>query len=165
MRAQHGEDPDALRLGAQLDVRAETGTFGFVRPALTVQAALPPVGALALAFEGGVGTTLETSPVQSSWYLGGTSSLRGYSSGALHGPAFWRGRAELATALPAARLAVFSDVGWAGEARNDAFRASRPLLSAGAGVSLLDGILRLDLARALRAPTGWRLHFYMDARL
>ena len=165
LRAQHGENPGALRVGAQIDVRAETGTFGFVRPALTVHTSLPPLGPLALAFEGAAGTTLETSPVQSHWYLGGTSTLRGYTSGVLSGPAFWRGRAEVATSLPAVRLALFSDVGWAGAAESDAFRTAWPLLSAGAGVSLLDGIVRLDVARALRAPTGWRLHLYLDALL
>lgn len=165
LHAQHGEDPRALRLGSQLDVRAETGTYDFVRPAVTLQAALPPVGPFALAVEAAAGTTFETSPVQSHWYLGGTSTLRGYSSGVQSGPAFWRGRAEVATALPAVRLAVFSDLGWAGAATNDAFRASRPLVSAGVGVSMLDGIARVDLARALRAPTGWRLHLYLDALL
>jgi hypothetical protein len=83
----------------------------------------------------------------------------------LNGPGFWRARAEAATPLPAFRLAFFADAGWAGAATSDAFRASRPLLSAGAGISALDGILRLDVARALRAPTGWRLHLYMDALL
>jgi hypothetical protein len=34
-------------------------------------------------------------------------------------------------------------------------------MSAGVGASLLDGIFRLDLARALREPKGWRLHLYM----
>jgi hypothetical protein len=165
LRAQHGANPNALRLGGQLDVRAETGTFEFIRPALTLHTSLPPLGPVALALEGAAGTTVESSPVQSYWYLGGTSTLRGYHSGVLSGPAFWRGRAELATPLPAFRLALFSDVGWAGAASNDAFRSARPLVSAGAGISALDGIVRLDVARALRAPTGWRLHLYMDALL
>jgi hypothetical protein len=30
---------------------------------------------------------------------------------------------------------------------------------------VLDGLLRMDLARALRAPTGWRLELYMDGAL
>jgi hypothetical protein len=62
LRAQHGENPGALRVGAQIDVRA-AGTFGFVRPALTV---LHPCRRrpLALAFERGR-YHAETSPVQS----------------------------------------------------------------------------------------------------
>jgi len=30
---------------------------------------------------------------------------------------------------------------------------------------ILDGLMRIDLARALRAPTGWRLDFYVDGVL
>ena len=39
------------------------------------------------------------------------------------------------------------------------------LLSAGAGLSMLGGLVRLDLARALRSPTGWKLHFYFNGVL
>jgi hypothetical protein len=38
-------------------------------------------------------------------------------------------------------------------------------MSAGVGASFLDGLFRLDLARALRAPRGWRVDFYMDGAL
>ena len=65
--------------------------------------------------------------------------------------------------LPLARLLFFSDAGWVGS--RESFTSEPQLLSAGAGVSLLDGLLRLDLARALKAPTGWRLTAYFDAWL
>lgn len=42
---------------------------------------------------------------------------------------------------------------------------ARPLWSAGLGVSVLDGYLRADVARALVSPTGWRLALYLDALL
>jgi len=29
----------------------------------------------------------------------------------------------------------------------------------------MDGLIRLDLTRAIRTPTGWRLDFYTDAAL
>ena len=35
----------------------------------------------------------------------------------------------------------------------------------GVGGSFLDGLIRIDVARALRAPTGWRLHLYLDGVL
>jgi hypothetical protein len=165
LRVQQGVDPRGLRTGAQLDVRAEAGTFAFTRPALTLRAALPAAAGLALALEGAAGTTLGDAPLQSHWFMGGTHSLRGYPGATLNGESFWRGRAELATALPFARLALFSDAGWAGPAHGDAWSAARPLLSVGAGASFLDGIVRLDLARALRAPTGWRAHLYLDGLL
>ena len=102
-------------------------------------------------------------PVQSLWYMGGPATLRGYGGAAAVGPSFWRGRAELANRLPAARLAVFSDLAWAGP--RNAFAISRPLVAAGVGASFLDGLIRIDLARALRAPKGWRLEIYSDAIL
>jgi hypothetical protein len=33
------------------------------------------------------------------------------------------------------------------------------------GASLIDGLVRMDLSRALRAPTGWRFDLYFDGRL
>jgi hypothetical protein len=58
---------------------------------------------------------------------------------------------------------LFSDAGWAGDRAEWDF--DPPLLSAGAGASFLDGLIRLDLSRALRSPTGWRLDLYLDAAL
>src|SRR5690606_36062935 len=54
-----------------------------------------------------------------------------------------------------------SDAGWAGSHEN--LRTDPWLLSAGLGVSLLDGLVRVDLARAMKLPTGWRLMAYLDA--
>ncbi|HEX8695729.1 MAG TPA: hypothetical protein VF746_25160, partial [Longimicrobium sp.] len=61
------------------------------------------------------------------------------------------------------RLALFSDAGWAGD--RGEWSSGRPLWSAGAGVSFLQGVVRVDLARALRSPTGWRMELYLDAPL
>jgi len=163
LRGQHGADPDGLRLGAELGVRGETGTFDFARQALTLRAAFPLPAGFAGAVEGAGGAATGHVPAQSHFYIGGPATLRGYATAALAGPAFWRGRAELARGIPAVRLSVFGDAAWAGE-RAD-LRTSRPLVSAGVGASFLDGIVRFDLARALRAPTGWRLHLYMDGLL
>jgi hypothetical protein len=74
-----------------------------------------------------------------------------------------RGRLELARAMPWGNLALFSDWGWAGDRTNIAAGARR--WSAGAGLSLLDGLVRLDLARALREPRGFRLDLHLDAVL
>jgi hypothetical protein len=35
----------------------------------------------------------------------------------------------------------------------------------GAGASLMDGLLRIDLAHALRGDLGWKLHFSFDGVL
>jgi hypothetical protein len=150
-----------LGLDAIMDVSA--GTFAFGRLALTARATGPLLLGLVGALEAAGGTTAGDVPRQSRWYLGGSATLRGYAGDAADGDAFWRGRAEVANAFPAARIALFADAGWAG-ARQDAFRI-HPLLSAGIGVSFLDGMVRLDLARALRNPKGWRLELYSDAAL
>jgi len=101
--------------------------------------------------------------VQSRWYLGGPNTLRGYGGGVTSGDAFWRARVEIANRLPAARLVLFYDVGRAGP--RDHLSLARPLMGAGLGASFLDGLVRIDLARALRSPRGWRLDFYVDGAL
>jgi outer membrane protein assembly factor BamA len=163
-----GLDPAGVRWGGWLDLTAETGTFSFVRPGVTLRGGVPLPGRLLAAAELGAGTTLgaagETgfaAPVQSHWFLGGPTTLRGFAPGTFSGPDHLRGRAELATRLPAARLVVFSDAGWAGSF--DHYHGRDVAVSAGAGASLLDGLLRFDVAGALRPITQWRLEMYVDA--
>jgi hypothetical protein len=153
--------PARLTLGGWGE--GQTGTFGYGRGQATARFAAPRVGRYALALEGAAGTTLGEVPAQGLWYLGGPASVRGYEGALVGGESFWRARAELGTALPAARLVLFSDAGWVGA--RDAWRADPLLLSAGAGASFLDGLVRLDLSRALRTPTGWRVDLYLDAAL
>jgi len=161
LRFFHGVN--ALRWGGALGLDGALGTFDYGRPTATLQLGFPLPFGLVASTEAAAGSAFGTPPLQREWFLGGPASLRGYAGDQLHGPAFWRGRAELATSLPAARLALFGDAGWAG--RRAALRAGRPLYSAGIGASFLDGYIRIDLARALRAPTGWRLDLYLDGIL
>jgi hypothetical protein len=151
-----------FRWGTEIGVEAEAGDFRFARPSLTLKGALP-LGDFAVALDAAAGTSFGDVPVQSLWRLGGAGTLRGYDGSTAAGTAFWRGRGELGHGSGATRLALFSDLGWAGSRGDVSFQ--HPLWSAGAGVSVLDGLLRMDLARALRAPTGWRLELYMDGAL
>ncbi len=160
LRTTHGFDPEAFRWGGELYLAGETGTYRFARPGLMLRAVLPVAG-LALAVEGGAGTSTGEVPVQGDWYLGGPATLRGYDGGVLHGTSCWRSRVELSRNRPAARLTLFSDAGWAGS--RDEFALSHPLVSAGAGLSFFDNLVRLDLARGLRAPLGWRADLYLSA--
>ncbi|MEP7324820.1 MAG: BamA/TamA family outer membrane protein [Gemmatimonadota bacterium] len=153
----------SVALGGELTVDGATGDFDLARSAATVRLVLTPAGPLAAAVSVSAGTSIGAVPVQSRFFLGGASSLRGYPGGTLSGDAYWAGRVEIANSFPAVRLALFSDVGWAGN--RDGFWQGRPLIGAGVGASFLDGLLRLDLARGLRAPTGWRLEFYVDGIL
>ncbi|MES2123868.1 MAG: BamA/TamA family outer membrane protein [Gemmatimonadota bacterium] len=152
-----------LRLGADATIEGATGDFDFGKGALTLRAFVTPAGPWSGALSIAAGTTTGRVPLQSRFYLGGAGTLRGYAGGAAAGTAYWLTRAEIGRGLPAFRLIAFGDLGWAGDRRD--FGSGRALAGAGAGVSLLDGLVRIDLARALRAPTGWRLEFYFDGAL
>ncbi len=153
----------SVHVGGEASIEAAGGAYEFGRGSATVRALLTPGGPLALAVEASAGTSTGSVPVQGRFYLGGPATLRGYSGAVTAGEAFWRGRVEVANAFPGIRLAAFGDVGWAGS--RSAFRDGKPLLGSGVGASILDGLIRLDLARGLRAPKGWRFDLYFDGRL
>ncbi|MEX2282144.1 MAG: hypothetical protein WEE89_06650 [Gemmatimonadota bacterium] len=178
LRRSWGQNPAGFRFATEAFVEGAGGTYDYLRESLMLQLGLPLPFKLAGAVEvaGGtsqfpLGRTLDTDsaapfdfrPVQSSWFLGGVRSIRGYEIGADLGSAFWRARGEIGTALPAARLVLFSDFGWAGSKDNISRRAS--LWSVGVGGSFLDGILRVDLAHALRGSRAWKLHVSVDGIL
>lgn len=161
LRAQHGFDPVGFRIGADLAVTGETGTFGFGRAALTIRSAAPLFAGAMIGLEAAAGTTTGDVPPQAEWFLGGPATLRGYRAAIRNGNAFWRGRIELSRGLPVARIALFSGLGWAGD-RND-FETSRPLQAVGAGATFLDGLVRFDMARGVRKPTGWRVDLWVGS--
>lgn len=101
---------------------------------------------------------------QREWYLGGVRTVRGYAGGIRSGRSMVRGRVEVARGFEAARWALFSDLGWAGDDFDARF--DETLWSVGVGASLLEGLVRLDLARGLRGPgAGWRLDLHLDGLL
>lgn len=160
--ATGGGAPAGWRWGGDAALLASTGDFAFARPSASAYVGFPLPRALTGLVELAGGTSTGDLPAQSRWFVGGPATVRGYGGAdRLAGEAFWRGRAELGTALPAARLSLFSDAGWAGPRSELTF--DPPLLSAGAGVSFLDGLFRVDLARSLRGDRGWRLELHMDA--
>lgn len=163
LRGRRGLDPARPMLGADLMLEGSVGDYRFAKGALTGRALVPLPHGLAVALEAAGGSALGDVPPQSLWYLGGPATLRGYGGGAATGEAFWRARGELAAHFAVGRLAVFGDAGWAGP-RAD-FGAGAALRSLGLGASMLDGLVRLDVARALRAPRGWRADLYWDAPL
>ena len=160
-----GLNPEGARWGGWLDVSAETGTYTFARPGLTTRLAVPVLGVLT-AVELGAGTTFEaggSAPIQASWFLGGPATLRGFPGGSMAGPDYARARLEAANRFPAARVALFTDAGWAG--RFTEFRDRDAAVSVGLGASFFDGLLRVDLARALHPDPAFRLELYIDAIL
>ena len=100
------------------------------------------------------------------WSLGGSGErLRGYSAGALVGRSLWRGRAELLRSFRFLRASFFAD--WASVDRAN-------LYSAGVGLVLLDGLIRIDFARGLTSLEAfdggsgsvegrWRIHWRADS--
>jgi hypothetical protein len=159
LRAALGLNPAAPRIAGELSLGAETGDYAILRPEALVRATTPLPFDLELGLEGAAGTVEGSAiPAQALWRLGGASTLRGYSGGALTGERYWRARADLGWGVQGARLTLFSDAAWAGP--RNRFDGAGTLPSVGAGVSLLDGLFRIDLARGLDAPHGWRLNLY-----
>lgn len=153
----------SITLGGEAFLEMATGEFDFGRGSATLRAHVVPKGPIAGALVFAAGTSTGEVPVQSAFFLGGASTLRGYAGGAALGDAFWLGRVEVGNAFPAARLIGFVDAGWAGDRRH--FGDGTTLIGAGVGASFLDGLIRVDLARALRGPTGTRLEVYVDGAL
>jgi hemolysin activation/secretion protein len=99
---------------------------------------------------------------QKRWYLGGPNSVRGFAPGALAGNAFWFSRFEIGSGHPVARPAIFADIGWAGD-RSVWSTPGKPISGVGVGMTFIDGIIRLDVARA--STTGkFRADFYLNPR-
>jgi hypothetical protein len=161
-RTQRGIDPERNRWNAEVNLDAGTGTYDFVRGSSTLRMTVP-MGRLATAVELAGGMSAGRVPVQSRWYLGGPGTMRGYDGNAQSGDGFWRARVEVANQWPAARLVLFGDVGTAGP--RDHLSVAKHIAGVGAGASFLDGLVRIDVTRAIRTPTGWRVDFYSDAAL
>lgn len=158
-----GTDPAGAQGGLEVLVQGALGDHRWLRGRAVARTALPLFGGLRAGLEAGGGHARGEVPVQRAWFLGGTRTLRGYPGASAVGRTYLRGRAELARVMSGVRLSVFSDAGWAGDRRS--FDPDDGLVSAGLGASFLDGLVRMDLARALRAPTGWRLELYVDGIL
>ena len=158
-----GTDPRAAQFGIDAMLNGEVGKFEFARARLTLRAAAPLFAGARVGAELAAGTAEGDVTPQRLFYLGGASTLRGYAPGIVAGSSMARARLEVARAWSFGNLVAFSDWGWAGD--RDMRRASDEKLSAGAGLSIFDGVIRFDLARALRAPFGWRLDVHVDAVL
>ncbi len=161
-----------LRNDASADVpaggEALTGDArdNYVRASAVARTVIPVFGGTGttwrLGAEAGGGTTWGAAPVQREWPLGGPHTLRGFVPGAASGPTFVRGRVELARTGNTLGASLFGDAGWAGD--RGSFDSGDVLSGVGLGVTILDGLLRVDLARALNGPDPrYRFHVHVDA--
>lgn len=155
-----GSDPSGLRVASVVRAEGGTGTVTYGRSAFELQATRP-LRRVTVALTGSAGTSVGDLPPQRGWFVGGLRTVRGNPPGSAFGNAFWFGRAEIGTKFGAVRPVVFHDAGWAGD--RDAFGQGRTLRGAGGGISFLDGIFRLDVARNLARRGGWRTDLYFEA--
>jgi len=160
-----GEDPQGFRLFNDLRLEAaygDTGTYGRVALDVTASHGVGN-GAVSLTLAGG--TSVGILPIQRNWFLGGTQTVRGLRPGTAVGNAFWMGRAEAGYGFQAVRPVIFGDIGWAGD-RAKWQEIGTPLAGVGAGISILDGLVRFDVARGLQPvdQRGWRVETYLEGR-
>lgn len=161
-----GLDPNGFRLFS--DFRLEGGAadsagaaYGRAALDLTVTTGL---GRAAAALTVAGGSSVGTLPPQRRWYLGGAHTVRGqFADTASSGDAFWLSRLELGTGFHAARPVIFGDIGWVGD-RDRMRDVGRPLSGVGVGVSILDGLVRVDLARGIHPGRRIRADMYVEAR-
>ena len=114
------------------------------------------------------GTSVGDVPIQRAFFVGGLQTVRGQRARADSvgrvGDAMWLVCGELGlTRSLALKPALFYDSGWAG-ARSDFARPGRPLSGAGIGLSMLDGLFRLDVSRGIWPERRWRIDTYIGAR-
>lgn len=127
--------------GADLSLRGLVGDYPNVRLSVTGMLVIPLPANLSMAVEAG-GARVDGDPApEETWRLGSSGDwLRGYPQPVLSGRQVWRSRVELQRKVSLVALSVFHD--WASVDR-------RSLQSAGFGVSVFNGFLRVDLARPL----------------
>ncbi len=177
LRWHNGTDPSRATAFGFVSAEAGGGDVGYARGAASVALSGPLPGRLAGALQVGGGAATSGSPLpQKDFYLGGSSTVRGFPAGFRTGDVFWTARAEIASDFPAARLALFGDAGNAhfrrggaicgqelgGCATTGLFSWEAMLASVGVGASLLDGVFRLDAAYAVQGGSGFRFHAYLD---
>ncbi len=170
-----GSDPGGVQLGVDLRGRwamwrtpGEDARTDYRQAGATLRSVVPVAGdgwrRWNLGIEAAAGTTWGDAPLQRSWFLGGGTSLRGYSASVVSGLSFARGRIEASRLFEAGSAIIFGDAGWAGDRRR--FDADDILYGVGLGGSVLDGLVRLDLSHGLKGPhKGFRVDLYLDAIL
>ncbi len=162
IRSAYGLDPRGFRLSTDIRVEAAAGTFDYTRGAIDLNASRYLFRNVGVSLTGGAGTSGGALPPQRAWHIGGTSTVRGFPPDALMGDAYWLARAELGLGGSVLRPVAFYDAGWAGP-RDEWSKSRGNVRGAGVGVSFLDGLARIDLARGVDPRTVWRVHLYVEA--
>ncbi|HEX2166213.1 MAG TPA: hypothetical protein VHG09_03145, partial [Longimicrobiales bacterium] len=161
LRPWWGTDPRRAQFGLDLMLQGETGDYDLARGSVTLRTAAPLFSGVRIGLEAGVGSSVGDVTPQRLFYLGGARTLRGYDPSTVSGTSMARARLELGRTSSWGAYTIFSDWGWAGD-RED-IRNANQRWSVGAGMSVLDGLVRIDLAHGLREPRSWRLDLHLDA--
>ncbi|MEO7458218.1 MAG: hypothetical protein ABIY52_18305 [Gemmatimonadaceae bacterium] len=159
-----GLDPQGFRLFTDFRMegaRGDSSAYGRAAVDFTGSHGIGNAGAVALTLAGG--TSVGDLTPQRLWYLGGSQSVRGQRPGRAVGDAFWLARAEIAHGVGVVRPVIFSDFGWAGDRRH-LDKVGLPLSGAGAGLTIMDGLVRFDVARGINPDRQWRVDTYIEAR-
>ena len=158
-----GTDPARVHAGLEAAGLISLGDLEHAVASLAGRLVLPLPGDLRLGLLAGGGiATSDVSP-QRAFAVGGPGTLRGYAPRTLVGPCQARGRVEVQRALSFGGVSVFTDAGWAGTCAE--LEPSALMRSAGVGLSLVDGLIRFDLARGFDGPRSTRLDVYLDGLL
>lgn len=89
--------------------------------------------------------------------LGGLATVRGFEYGTVRARSFWAAQVDFAPLRGRIVPVLFLDAGQAAEPAR--LFSSTALIGAGAGVSLLRGLVRLELSRPLTPDTGGKIRF------
>lgn len=176
VRSWWGVEPDRAQVGVEWygqvarsrALEGEGVAANFFRSSAVVRARIPFAGdewtGWRVGLEAAGGTTWGDPPAQRAWFLGSAATLRGYDPSVMGGSTYMRGRVELARVFEGVGGSVFYDVGWAG-GRGE-FDGGDVLSAAGLGLTVLDGLVRADIANGLRGPEKrFRFYLYADAIL
>jgi hypothetical protein len=117
---------------------------------------------LDLTASGWLGAGVGDSIPQREFRLGGSKTLRGYPAGSLRGTSAWAVGLDVGLTGRALAPVVFADAGQ--RAPRGLRFAGEPAFSFGAGVSLLEGLIRLDAARPVAPAASWIVRLLIGAR-
>ena len=158
-----GLDPRGFRANADIRAEGAAGDFLYGRGLLDLTVSHGMPFATEMAITGSAGGIAGTAPAQRAFQLGGLQTVRGNKPGTMSGDAFWMGRGELALNRSAVKPVLFGDVGWAGDHR-DFSKPGRLMSGLGVGASILDGMIRFDVARGLYPQKAFRIDLSVEAR-
>ncbi|MEO7999218.1 MAG: BamA/TamA family outer membrane protein, partial [Gemmatimonadaceae bacterium] len=155
----YGSNPMGLRFNTTFRGEMATGTRQYAKASLE-GVLTRPIGRLVASVSGSGGYSAGVVPAQRLWYMGGLKSVRGQIAGTQDGDAFWLTRAEVGLRNGFFRPVAFFDAGAAGSRKK--FGDASVQRGVGFGVSILDGLFRIDFSRGLFPYKRWRTDLYLE---